>query len=229
MIIFLFQHKSLSNRGESKTLQKGGVTASAWMDNKVVTVMSTNTQPASTDTVLRRQKDGSRISIPCPEAIVSYNTNMGAVDRGDQLRGYYNCRTKSRKFYKYIFYFLFDVSIINAFILFKTFGSASSYKILKDFRLQLARELIGDYCSRRRAGRGGGAILPLSLLHFPLKVGPDPANRRRGRCAHCKQRHDKRTDSSWFCRECGVWLCHSGDSSSDCFFLWHKHRVGEEH
>ena len=29
-----------NNRGESKTLQRGKVTASSWMDNKVVTVMS---------------------------------------------------------------------------------------------------------------------------------------------------------------------------------------------
>ena len=28
---------------------------------------------------------------------------MGGVDRGDQVRGYYSCRTKCRKFYKFIF------------------------------------------------------------------------------------------------------------------------------
>ena len=43
--------------------------------------------------------------------------NMGGVDRGDQLRGYYSCRSKSRKFYKYIFYFLLDTTITNAYIL----------------------------------------------------------------------------------------------------------------
>ena len=30
-----------------KALQKGKVTASAWMDNKVVSVLSTNTQPSA--------------------------------------------------------------------------------------------------------------------------------------------------------------------------------------
>ena len=34
---------------------------------------------------------------------------MGAVDYSDQLHGYYSCRTKSRKFYKYnIYHFLLD-------------------------------------------------------------------------------------------------------------------------
>ena len=60
---------------------------------------------------VRRQRDGTRISVPCPEAVLSYNTNMGGVDRGDQLRGYYSCRTKSQKFYRYI---LYNVSITNA-------------------------------------------------------------------------------------------------------------------
>ena len=61
------------NRGESKTMQRGMVTASSWMDNKVVSVMSTTSQPAATGTVLRHQKDGTRVSVPCPEAIINYN------------------------------------------------------------------------------------------------------------------------------------------------------------
>ena len=136
------------NRGESKTMRRGKVTASSWKDNKVVTVMSTTSQPSATGTVLRRQKDGTRISVPCPEAITTYNQNMGGVDRGDQLRGYYNCKVKSRKFYKYIFYFLLDVSITNAFILYKYFHSSPTFNSIKKFRLQLARELIGEYTSR---------------------------------------------------------------------------------
>ena len=89
---------------------------------------------------------------------------------GDQLRGYYNCKVKSRKFYKYIFYFLFDVSITNAFILYKNFCSSPTFNTIKKFRLQLVSELIGEYTTRRRAGPGGGVIRPLPLQHFPLKV-----------------------------------------------------------
>ena len=43
-------------------------------------------------------------------SMVDYNTFMGGVDRGDQVRGYYSCRTKCRKFYKYTFHFLLDVA-----------------------------------------------------------------------------------------------------------------------
>ena len=148
------------------------------MDNNLVT---TNTQPSATGSVLHRQRDGSRTSVLRPEAAISYNSNMGGVDRGDQLRGYYNCRTKSRKFYKDI-YFLLDVSITNAFILWKNFGSATRMT-LKEFRLWLAEQLIGDYCSRRR-----GAIRPLSLMHFPLEVQDDTTGASKiGCCARCLQ------------------------------------------
>ena len=76
---------------------------------------------------------------------------MGGIDRGDQLGGYYGCCMKSRKCYKYIFYFLLDVTMANAFILYN-YTTSLKYKRIKDFRVQLAKELIGDYCSRERAG-----------------------------------------------------------------------------
>ena len=200
-------------RGDSLTVQKGNVCATAWMDRKVVTVMATTSQP-TTGTVLRHQKDGSRIPVPCPQSIIDYNMFMGGVDRGDQVRGYYSCRTKCRKFYKYIFHFLFDVAITNSFILQKHFCQDSRHKNILDFRLQLAKELIGEYCSRRRPGRGAGVIRSLPLRHFPTTIPLDTttklAKHKRERCAHCR---DSRVDSSWYCPECQVWLCHTGDKT----------------
>ena len=167
------------------------------MDNKVVTVTSTTTQPSETGTVLRRQRNGSRIPVSCPGAIIFYNLWMGGVDRGDQLRGYYHCRVKSRKFYKYIFYFLLDVTITNAFILYKNFCSSPTFNTVKKFRLQLAKELIGDYSTRRRAGPGGGVIRPLPLQHFPMKVAKEPSEPERKRCVRCSELNKKRTHSGF--------------------------------
>ena len=129
-------------------------------------VMSTGCNPLTAGTVQRKEKDGSRIQVPFPDSLVLYNKYMGGVDRGDQKRGYYSCRTKSRKFYKY---FLLDVAITNTYILLQQFSDTTLTNI-KDYRIQLAKLLIGDYCSRRRPGRGGGAIRTLPLRHFPMKV-----------------------------------------------------------
>lgn len=62
------------NRGESVTVQKGKLSASAWLDRKTVTVMATNCQPTDAGTVLRGTQDGSRIPVPCPQSIILYNT-----------------------------------------------------------------------------------------------------------------------------------------------------------
>ena len=92
-----------------------------------------------------------QIQVPCPESIISYNKYMGDVDRGDQLREYYSFRTKSRKFYKYIFTFLLDVAITNAFILLKHNTGTNKFANIKSFQMQMAKELIGDYCSQTRS------------------------------------------------------------------------------
>ena len=120
------------------------------------------------------------------------------------------------------YHFLFDVSITNGYVLYKYFHS-SKFSSIKDFRLQLAKDLIGNYCSRRRAGRSGGPIRPLQLQHFPIKVS-SVTKKKRGRCVYCSQHSHKCSDTSWFCRECNgnEWLCHNGDPSTDCFFSWRK-------
>ena len=205
-------HINLPNRGDSLIVQKGDVSACAWMDRKVV-MMFSNAHPTATPSVLRRLKDHTHTPISCPEAIQLYNKYMAGVDRGDQLREYYACRTKSRKFYRYIFYFLFDIAITNAHILQKNFCPENVHKNVKEFRLQLAWVLMGDYSCR----------CTLSLLHFPIRI-PDKSlqkNFKPGRCAYCKESHLHK-DTTWFCRECEVWLYHNGDVHGDCFLQWHK-------
>ena len=67
--------------------------------------MSTMSNPLTTQSVERKQKDGSKVMVPCPDAVVVYNKFMGGVDKGDQLQHYYRIRTKCVKNYKQIFWF----------------------------------------------------------------------------------------------------------------------------
>ena len=106
-------------------------------------IMYTNSDPQCVTSVPRRQTIGRREEVSCPLAITSYNKNMAAVDKGDQSRGYYHCRIKSRKFYKYIYYFLFDVTITNAFIL--TGDGQEPLKLLSSSSgFSWPRSLLGD-------------------------------------------------------------------------------------
>ena len=98
--------------------QSGQLVTTSWKDNKVVTVLSSNVQPGEVDTCKRKQKNGTHMQLSCPVAVVEYVKYMRGVDQNDQLRTYYLVRLKSRKFYKYIFLFLFELAVTNAFVVY---------------------------------------------------------------------------------------------------------------
>ena len=207
--------KGLKKRGDSEVRQAGNLVLSIWQDNKAVTVLSTNAQSTTTVMVKRRQKDGTRVDVQCPESVALYNKYMGGVDKGDQLHQYYSIRTKSKKMYKYIFWFLFDVTITNAFILYQLTSQTSSKSLpLKEFRAQLAREFMGSYISRKQAGHPRQApVLGVpfgnqTLRHFPRKT-------QKGRCRRCHTGY-----TTWWCAECKLRFCHSGNDSN-CFMDYH--------
>ena len=127
-------------RGENTSCQRGNLVASVLMDKKQVTMLST---PDATHTAQRRQRDGSRESVQCTDMVNKY---MSGVDKGDQMRQYYHVRTKCTKYYKYIFWFIFDVAVTNIFILslFTPTTIPITKQRLKAFRLQLADQLIGN-------------------------------------------------------------------------------------
>ena len=87
--------------------------ATVWQDTKPVVMLSSQHDPNTTTTVRRKKGDGSVLHVTCPQVIVDYNAHMGGVDLGDRYRKYYQVRMKSRKFYKYIFWFLFEICILN--------------------------------------------------------------------------------------------------------------------
>ena len=61
-----------------------------------MTFMSSCDNPANKTLVARKRVEGSIINVECPVSIINYNTYMGGVDRGDQLRQYYHLHVKSR-------------------------------------------------------------------------------------------------------------------------------------
>ena len=198
--------------------------ATLWRDNRVVTILSTNAQPHLQDVVQRRQRNSSRVDVPCPVSVAMYQKYMGGVDRNDQLRQYYTVRKKCRKFYKYILWFLFEASLTNSYVLYSNFSSLSRRQPLKQFRLQLAKSLIGDYHSKKRHNRHLAPPTSLSFLHFPLRRQNNDSNATlRGRCWFCwNRRQHQRRDTSWYCHECQIHLCHTGDPQTDCFMEHHK-------
>ena len=177
---------------------------------------ATNSDPTVTETVYRRKKDASRMLINAPQSVVSYNKCMGGVHRNHQMRGYYHVRLKCRKYYKYIFWFLFDVAISNTYSLARAHCGLKSS--LKDTRVQLAKALVNTYCSCKRRGRppvNPRRFIPLSAVHFPVK------QKEKRKCRYCSKNKLGRHETKWYCNECDRHLCHTGDAK-DSFLLYHQ-------
>lgn len=215
-------------RGESRFWQNGQLVLAAWQDKRQVHILSTLSQLGECDSVTRRERDGSQVSLSCPTAILTYTKYMGGVDLGDQLRKYYCVRLKCNKNYKYIFWCMFDCCITNAFILSKFCTSPSSsggisVERLKQFRVALAWSLIGGYNTRQRAGRPRSSISRQPTSSTPSHF---PTHHMRKRCVYCHTLRSppRRRESVWKCSSCvgEPTLCMTGnDDGSDCWRLWH--------
>ena len=77
---------------------------------------------------------------------------MGGVDKCDQFCTYYTIKRKTRKWWKVILFRSVDIGIVNAWILYMHSPNHPPLDQLQ-FRLLLAEQLIGDFCSRKEMGR----------------------------------------------------------------------------
>ena len=204
--------KGMARKGDWAARQEGNTCVTVWQDTRPVASISTGHNPSSTK-VVTRGKGKNMKYLDCPECIFDYNRFMGGVDRGDQLRQYYHVRVKSCKSYKYIFWFLFEVCILNSYI-FSRYTQCTHNKTYLSFRQELARQLIGNYNSRKRRTITRTVIhhdLALSIQHYPINLGSS----KRGLCRfpNCN------SQTVWYCDRCDIRLCHG--QKKDCFSRHH--------
>lgn len=206
-------------RGEFQFGVKNKTAAVKWMDRKAVCFLSSAHSPRKVSTVLRRQRNGARIEVGCPEVVKVYNQTMGGVDKFDQLRECYAIGRRSVKWWHRIFYYLIDLAIVNSYVMWKNKSVDPTKCHQLDFRINLARQLINGFSSRKNRGRPPNYFkqtVPDSIRvsnvgnHMPEK----PGNSRR--CKLCAAKKvQKRT--LFICSCCKVPLC-----ITPCFVNFHK-------
>ena len=193
-------------RGETKVFHKYGsnLMLTLFKDRKLVHMLSTNEQ----NRILASGK---------PAVIENFNKYMGGVDLNDQLCMYYKAGRPSHKWWRYVFWFLVNVSITNAWILFRESGQARNYTHVK-FCTELADRLRGNFRSRKQRPTQSPPHLVL------LQVNGHSLIRIEGRsrvCRVCSKRGIKtskghKKESTYECESCKVALCRG-----PCFFAFH--------
>ena len=101
----------------------------------------------STSTLQRRLKgSSSMILVNCPNGIMLYNSKMSGVDLMDQLKSAYQLDQRSKfRFYLRLFCNLFDVALVNSFIVYKKLENKDL--TLKEFKRCIALKLIFSVAS----------------------------------------------------------------------------------
>ncbi|KAL8608971.1 hypothetical protein ACOMHN_062854 [Nucella lapillus] len=119
--------------GQMLKLQKGRLLAVTWYDRKrQVSVLSTGNSTDNIQINRRGRRGLPDMMYPKPKAIQEYSENYNAVHKNDQLRSYYGIANKANKWWKYLFWFFCDVSMINAYILHREApGKEMSLSMLK--------------------------------------------------------------------------------------------------
>ncbi|XP_070550002.1 piggyBac transposable element-derived protein 4-like [Ptychodera flava] len=104
--------------------------------------------------------------VSCPKSVIDYNKFMGGVDLSDQLATYYPLGGKHYKYWKYLFWFIINRAICNAWIMYKIANTPPPrhrYR-QKDFRLDLSTQLVAGFTARKRPGPPAAPVLLPSSL-----------------------------------------------------------------
>lgn len=96
---------------------KDNLSVTAWNDNNLVMIVHNNS--TSDPVQCERQVGRQRVMVPQPKAIADYNQFMNGVDLHDQLRKKYACGRPSKKYWKYILWFILDCCRVNAYLLYE--------------------------------------------------------------------------------------------------------------
>lgn len=207
---------------ESKywTTQDKSFLCLAWKDKKSkkpVVIVSSNTEAQD---IVKRAKTK-------PAVIDDYNMHMNGCDRADQAVGYYGLHTrKSCKWWKKLFHWLMEITVVNAyklFVLTRPVGTSKSSLSLCKFKL----DLIDDLCT------AATELLPPTVANTtPLGGRPRSANpvarleytkhmivytQQDRRCKVCST-PNKKTRTNFVCEGCDG---HPHLHPKACFKLWH--------
>ena len=138
----LLAEKDLKKKGRGAIdyREAEGVVVCKWYDNRSVLVASNFASVHPVEPCQRWDKNQDQIiAVKRPFLIRKYNETMGGVDKSDMLMAMNRCCLKSRKWYMRIIYYLIDLSVCNAWLLYKANGGTRS---LTEFRTSIMATLL---------------------------------------------------------------------------------------
>lgn len=212
-------------KGEVASRSSRGILALKWSDRKDVYLLSTKHANAQmTDTGKKKINKGGKSDAKNtmkPKCVIEYNHGMGGVDHQDQVLACFPVMRKFLKGYRKIFFYLFDMGLFNAYVLYSKTKPKKNHYV--NFRLDVAEQLLKNlslpnYNVRGRPAQGD---TPLRLQashwgHFARHIPRTPKKKHPTRMCKVCYKNNKRSETTWECKNCLVAL-----HVPDCFEKYH--------
>ncbi len=141
--------------GETIALHNNRVMVLAWRDKKIVKMITSLHQDKMQTAEVWQKGKNERVSVQKPTCVVAYNNSMNGVDRLDKNIAYYPCVRKSTNWTNKFVLYLFQLCLLNSFILYKARNPQGEHRKFLTFILSVVRSLttLGHAGPRRREVR----------------------------------------------------------------------------
>ena len=211
-------------RGDNKTFQSkrlSNLTCTVWKDTSIVWFASCLSKPTVSSHVHRRV-GRHLVEVPVPGVAVTYGKYMGGVDKFDAMmmkKLYAKLGHASCKVWRHLLWYLVNMAISNAWILYKLTSTRQQPKNFDHmaFRLELAKHLIGGFIARKK------------LLSPKMNVGEIIENMSNHQLTHNKGKrpwqcvphktykpnNKPKKETVYSCVQCQQQMC------QDCFRIVH--------
>jgi hypothetical protein len=214
----LFPEKQ--KKGEKWTTQRDHLLAIKWRDVLDVYLLSTAHDDRMVETPASREAHQKTKR----SAVLDYNKYKIGVDKSDQMLSYYSFHRKSVKWWKKLFFHLFDLALVNAHILHQK-------KYTKKFRLhkfteKVAEGLVSDMgrevTEQSWLSSASRLVGSDHFVHRVLAMSSKLKGCSKCTCKVCADRRKHYTSKSTkkyttiYCRKCDVSLY-----LGDCFKIYH--------
>ena len=216
-------------QGESaKWTNADGVMLCKWRDKRDICMIATN--DSGDDTVRATRRHREIVNLPVPVCVGRYNRHMGGVDRLDQMRAYYGVGRAGRRWWKYLFWGILNVGLINAYVLWtianRPLPASTRLFSLKSFKLKLIHDMCDGHISRGQRAQPAVDNLLVDYVVADNVVDGHPFVKFVGRkraCHVCSREHRRTSggryvESSFGCSACRVYLCRYGV----CYQQFHR-------
>ena len=195
-----YKKMKMKNGGKKVCRHPDNVMSLCWKDKCPIYMLSTwhNDESKTTTRIVR---GGRREEIEKPLVISDYTENMGAVDKADHYCVSYSFLRKTLRWWRKLFFWMLEVSLINSFILYRLETHQPNLTRLqyrKKIILQLVRNTRNVNAERRRRPSSADDHERLQKIpHFIAKA----ASGHTKACMVCSTKQNRKT-TVFFCETC---------------------------